>query len=217
MTRVRIAWAALAAALAAGLAGSAAQAGSIYAKSQETGKTQPLFADQTARKVGDTLTIVINEQSKIENETNRKMDKKSSSSIKTGGTVDLANAVGTPVGKHIFDAPKTDLSTEAENKFDGQANFDSSRKVTDQITVTVQDVLPNGNMVVVGQRQREVEGDKQTVQISGVVRPIDVNFDNTILSDKVGDFHVVYKASGTETKFTRPNWLARFLNAINPF
>jgi len=191
-----------------------AEGGSIWAKAKS--RARALHSDDTARKIGDTLTIVIEERTVIENETKRSMNKDTSRSAKTGGTVDLANVVGS-VGKHIFDLPKLDLSSDSSTKFEGSANFDNDRSMLDKVTVAVQDVLPNGNLVVLGQRQREVEGDKQIIQVSGIVRPGDVDFYNSVPSSKVADFHVVYKSKGQEKRFSKPGWLARFLNIINPF
>lgn len=193
-----------------------AGAGSIWAHGQ--GRVQPLFTDQIAQRVGDSLTVIIDEESKIENQTDRTMDKKSNYNLNTSGNVVvpqfITNSKSPPVA--FVNPPVADLSLASETKFEGNAQFDSSHKVTDLITVTVQDVLPNGNLVVVGQRTRDFDGDKQIVQVSGIVRPIDILYTNSISSDKVANFHVVYKAVGRETHFTRPNWFAAFLNAINP-
>ena len=190
-----------------------ARAGSIWAKGQK--RTRQLYADDTARNVGDSITIVIAEQSKIENETTRKLDKSSSKSGKGSGTVDLGNMVNWLKGR-VWELPNVDISATASNKFDGKAEFDSDRKVTDKMTVTVEDVLPNGNLVVLGKRERTVSGDKQTIEASGIIRPSDIAFDNTIASDKVAEFKMVYKSNGQENHFTKPGWLARILNWMNP-
>lgn len=192
---------------------AAAFGGSIWAKGQ-TGAHR-LYADDTAKRVGDNLTILIEEQSKIENETTRKMDKSASRSGKGSGTVDLGNMVNWLKGR-VWEMPNVNLSAAADNKFDGKAEFDSDRKVTDKITVTVEDVLPNGNLVVLGKRDREISGDRQTILVSGIVRPSDVAFDNSVSSKKVADFRIVYKTHGQENHFTRPGWLARILNWLNP-
>jgi len=192
---------------------AAAEAGSIWAKGRAP--TRQLFADDKARHVGDTLTILIDEQSKIENETTRKMDKSSARSGQSSGTVDLGNMVNWLKGR-IWHLPNIDFSHTAANKFDGKAEFDSDRKMTDRITVTVEDVLPNGNLVVLGKRERTVNGDRQVIEASGIVRPSDVAFDNTISSKNVAEFKLIYKAAGQEAHFTAPNWLARILNILNP-
>jgi len=195
------------------LAASVAEGGSIWAKG--LARTRRLYSDDTARNVGDSLTILIEEEVKIENETTRKMDKSSARSGKGSGTVDLGNMVNWLKGR-IWKLPNVDLSATAANKFDGKAEFEDEKKITDKITVTVEDVLPNGNLVVLGRRERGISGDKQTVRVSGIVRPSDIAFTNEVSSKKVADFKMVYEARGQENYFTRPGWLARILNWLNP-
>jgi flagellar L-ring protein precursor FlgH len=71
--------------------------------------------------------------------------------------------------------------------------------------------------VVLGSRTRDVAGDKQIIQISGIVRPEDITFDNTISSSRVANFHIVHKTIGRENRFTKPGWLGRLANLLNPF
>ncbi|MHC4716271.1 MAG: flagellar basal body L-ring protein FlgH [Planctomycetota bacterium] len=210
-TSVRIGLVAAVLAVAAG----AASAGSIWKRG--TRRMKRITIDDAAREVGDVITITIRERSVIENDTSRKMDKTTSRKAGTSGTLDLANLIGQSVGKHIFDFPKLDLDFSSETKFDGNTDFGSDRSVEDKITVTVEDVLPNGNLVVFGKRQREVEGDTQIVQVSGIVRPGDIGFDNTVDSDRVANFRLVYKGQGQEPKFSKPGWVGRLLNRLNPF
>ncbi len=197
------------------LVSATASGGSIWARGHR--KDRKLAADDTARAVGDLLTIVINEESKIENDTTRTMDKSSSGKASTKGTIDPANALGLDVGEEIFNLPRLNWDGSNESAFEGESGYDSDRKVSDRITVVVEDVLPNGNMVILGKRTREVAGDTQTVQVSGIVRPSDVNFANTVSSEKVADFHIVHKTSGQENRFVNPGWLGRILNWLNPF
>jgi flagellar L-ring protein precursor FlgH len=194
-------------------AAAPALADSIWARA--AGNRAAIHTDDTARQIGDVLTIVIAESSVIDNETNRNLDKKSSRTGSADGTLDLANILW-PVGKHIFDFPKLSLNSSATNKFDGKATYDTKRTVEDKITVTVQDVLPNGNLVVLGKRHRRLAGDTQTVQASGIVRPSDVTFANTVQSDLVAEFRITYADGARENRFVKPGWLARLLNILNP-
>jgi len=199
-----------------GLWAPPAPAGSIWAKS--AARHQSLYTDDKAKDLGDSITIVIEEQSKIENETNREMDKSSSRDASLSGNYDLVNALDKLTGK-LFSlrSPDLDFEASAKNNFQGGADYDSDRSVTDQITAIVEDVLPNGNLLVLGQRERNVDGDVQIIQVSGVVRPSDIAFDNTVNSKKVADFRIVYKAKGQENRFTKPGWLGRILNLLDPF
>ncbi len=201
----------LTALVACTLAVPSADAGSIWARGNR--RDRDIQADDVARDVGDSITIVIREVSSVETDTSRGMSKSSSSSAKSAGQIDLGDFFG---GSQIT-MPEFDLSAKATNAFDGDADFDSSRTMTDQMTVTVQDVLPNGNLVVLGKRTREFGGDKQVITVSGIVRVSDVAFDNTVQSDRVAEFHIVYKNTGQQKNFINPGWLARFFNFINPW
>ena len=125
-----------------------ARAGSIWAKGQA--RSRQLYADDTARKVGDTLTITIEEESKIENQAERKMDKATGRTNVSSGTVNFGNIFG--LKNKTWTLPSANVNAAATSDFDGKTQFDNDRKVTDKITVTVEDVLPNGNLVVMGKR-----------------------------------------------------------------
>jgi flagellar L-ring protein precursor FlgH len=188
--------------------------GSIWAKAANR-RTMP-YADDKARNVGDLITIIIDERSVIENETNRTMEKSDERSASVSGNLDILRGLDAVTGK-LFSIPDMDLNASAKTKFDGGADYDTDRSMTDKITVTVEDVLPNGNLVVLGTRKRNVEGDTQTIQVSGIVRPSDVSFENDVPSKKVAEFHIVFRSKGRENRFTKPGWLAHILNFLNPF
>lgn len=196
------------------LASATARGGSIYARSSH--RARSLYADDTARYVGDIVTIVIEEHSKIESGTKRSLEKTSSRKGDLEGTFQFKDLIPSLLTQ-TFDFPKLDFDSSSQTKQEGTADYGKDRKLTDKITVTVEDVLPNGNLVVLGKRRRRVDGDFQLVQISGIVRTSDINFDNEVSSKKIADFHVVYSEGGLEKRFTNPGWLNRFLNLINPF
>ena len=178
-----------AAALALLLAPLPARAGSIFRKAR--GGVRPLTADHTARRIGDVVTVVINERSIVENESERKL--------------------------HIFDFPKLDFSSSSDTKFTGKADVDMDRSLIDEMTVTVQDVQPNGNLVVIGTRTRSVNGDTQVIQLSGIVRPVDIDDANKVKSTRVAQFHIVSRMTGQENNFRNPGWFSRVANWMNPF
>ena len=192
---------------------TSACAGSIWAKANNP---RPLYSDDIARQIGDVLTITISEQTVIANGTTRGMSKKSSRSAAIEGNWNILNVLD-KISGGLFGIPHTRISTDAETKFDGSADYDTDRKMEDLITVNVTDVLPNGNLIVVGSRDRTVAGDTHTVQISGIVRPSDISFSNNVSSENVSEFKVVFSNVGREKRFTRPGWFSRVLNMFNPF
>lgn len=194
--------------------------GSIWAKAEgrNGARAVQLYQDDAARNVGDILTVIINEQSTVENETNRTGEKESNRSITSNGTVQT-NDIGGWWGRRgtAVTLPTIGATSAASSDFDGRSEYESDRSIIDQIPVTVQDVLPNGCLVVLGTRQRQVDGDTQTIQISGIVRPSDITFANTVVSGRVADFRMVLKVHGHETRWTTPGWLGRILNWLSPW
>ncbi len=195
-------------------AAGAAYAGDIYSKA--SARTKSLYADDTARGIGDSLTILINERGVIKNSATRSGERKSERSLKLSGQQDINGTINDMTGKLFTLRNGLDVDIQGDAKFDGNASFDSDRSVIDSITVTVSDVMDNGNLIVIGQRRREVEGDKQVIQVSGIVRRADVSFNNTISSDRIADFTVVYRHMGLENRYTKPGWLDRIFNVIQP-
>ena len=200
--------------LTTGLASSLALGGSVWQKGNRMTRMQA--SDDVARDVGDVITIVINEKSVMANKINRNDEKKTDRQVKLGGMVDLGGVTG-GIGKHVLDMPQVEYASQSNAKFQGKADYGSNRSMKDMITVTVEDVLPNGNMVILGRRVREVAGDRQVIEVSGIIRPSDISFENTVDSDRVANFNIVHKTSGMDTDYTKPGWLTRAVNVINPF
>ena len=205
---------AVAALMLATLAVSQVQAGSIYSRGRA--RTQSLFTDDVARSVGDVLTIVIEEESKIENESSRNMSKSDTRAAKVENPTDLVRGINQATGK-LFELDKLDFKASSSSEFEGTADYDSDRSMEDRITVTVNDVMPNGNLLVVGERRRKVAGDTQIIEVSGIVRPSDIELDNSVSSKQVGEFNIVYRSQGQENQFTKPGWFGKVLNYLNPF
>jgi flagellar L-ring protein precursor FlgH len=79
------------------------------------------------------------------------------------------------------------------------------------------DVLPNRNLVVMGIRYRNIAGDIQTIEISGIIRPSDIAFDNTVKSEQVADFRLLTKNGGVSAPYTKQGWLGGIFDIVWPF
>jgi flagellar L-ring protein precursor FlgH len=183
---------------------SSSQAGSIWAK---RGKNmRAMYADEVARQIGDVLTVKISENSKVDNKAKRDLNKE----------MDRSTAFNGELGK-FADIGEFGMAATSGNTLNSKADYKDERKFVDSITVVVIDVLPNRNLLVMGTRNRDIGGDIQTIEVSGIVRPSDIAFDNTIKSEQVANFHIVSKNSGVSAPYTKPGWLARLLDLIWPF
>jgi len=192
---------------------SRCDAGSIWAKRDKNSKS--IYADDKACKIGDVLTIIISESSNIETEVKRILKN------------DTARTIGFDADEYLDNKPfswlpripgLTDsIDVTSSKSLTGDAKYEDERTYTDKITVVVEDIHPNGNLVVLGTRHRDVGGDKVTIQVSGIVRSRDILFDNTVRSEQVANFKLVTINEGVSENYTKPGWLASIFDALWPF
>ncbi|MEW6563025.1 MAG: flagellar basal body L-ring protein FlgH [Pseudomonadota bacterium] len=180
--------------------------GSIY---QAGYNERPLFEDRRARNVGDILTISIVEKTAA--------SKKSSSSATHAGSTDvkLPTAIvpllnSKPLLKGI------NVTGSDSDTFSGKGDSASNNDFTSTITVTVIEVLPNGNLVVSGEKQISINQGDEFVRFSGVVNPNSIN-NNTVVSTQVADAHIEYKGAGYINEAQTMGWLGRFFLSVLPF
>jgi flagellar L-ring protein precursor FlgH len=183
--------------------------GSIYAKRDET-ISRPLYSDAKATQVGDILTIVIVEQSKIDNEVERDLKKETNHELGFNGD-DFT------IEHLVPSLPDLGVKASSKKSTKGQSDYKDERTFEDSMTVVVEDVLPNGNLLVMGTRERDVAGDKQTIQLSGIVRPRDITFNNTVSSSQVANFKLVNLTEGVTEDYNNPGWLASIFDTLWPF
>jgi flagellar L-ring protein precursor FlgH len=182
------------------------QAGSIWARRDK--KMKDMYADEVARNIGDILTIKIVEESEVDNKATRTLEKKTSRNAQFSGEVGIDHIITNVPGVTLG------TGTEHTNNLDGKADYKDERSFIDYITVVVVDIMPNGNLVVSGMREREIAGDIQKMEISGIVRTEDISFDNVVESKRVGNFRITTENEGIAAPYTRPNWLGRFFDKI---
>jgi flagellar L-ring protein FlgH len=169
-----------------------------------------LFVDSKARRVGDLLTVIVSQDTDVNSQEGRGMGK--SSEAKTAFSLDSEAGGGEQAANAALD-----FRNNASRKFNGNSSFTSNQAFTDRMTVAVLDVLPNGNMVISGQRRVRVAGDERTLVITGMVRAIDIGPDNTIVSRHISELRLLYESAGPEQRFTRQGWLGRATNKVWPF
>ena len=186
---------------------STLQAGSIWARAES--KVNTLYTDDVARSIGDVLTIMIVEDSKVDNKAKRDLQKETLRSSDFNGELNI---------DHILPSiPGFTMSAESASELTSKADFKDERSFEDSVSVVVIDILPNGNLVVIGTRDRNIAGDIQTIEISGIVRPSDIAYDNTVESARVANFRIVSKNGGVSAPYTGPGWLGRIFDVVWPW
>ncbi len=185
------------------------QADSIWERREQ--RSAFLFVDNRARRAGDLLTVSVKESTGAKNSEERKLDKTTSAN----GALSFAGKTGSDGTSRSASASTSGAST-SDRSFQGSADFESDRLLVDQMTVTVTDVLPNGNLVIEGYRKRVVSNDTRLLRVTGIVRPNDIEGPNVIESKYIANFNLSYEGAGVETRFTNQGWLGRTTNRIWP-
>jgi flagellar L-ring protein precursor FlgH len=173
----------------------------------QAGGSRPLFEDRRARFMGDTITVRIKE--------NPSATKNASNNLSRSGSQSASVKAFTGMPVSGLDGLSMDMSSKTESKGSGQAA--SRATFTGDLTVTVIDVLPNGNLLVSGEKQIAIGKEQEFIRISGVVNPSFVDFTNTVDSSKIADARIEYKSSGQIAEGQVMGWLARFFLSVMPF
>jgi flagellar L-ring protein precursor FlgH len=171
-----------------------------------------MFFDQPVYDIGDHVTILINQNTIIDNSEEKKLSKQA----KISESFDFDSESGGGLGDQGASA-SLDLSNDAKRSFDAEAESTIDNRFTDRVTVTVREVLPNGNLRVSGDRKIKVDGNDRHLLFSGVVRQMDIAPNGTIGSDFVANLNVQYVGLGEHQAFVRQGWLGRGFNRIWPF
>jgi flagellar L-ring protein precursor FlgH len=104
-----------------------------------------------------------------------------------------------------------------KNSFDGSGETSRNETMTASITARVMEVTPNGNLFIKGTRQVKVNNENQIITLTGLIRPVDVSPDNTVLSSYIADAKIEYTGSGPVSDKQRPGWLLRAIDFVWPF
>jgi flagellar L-ring protein precursor FlgH len=176
----------------------AQSSGSIY----QAGYDMRLFEDNKAMRVGDILTIKFNEltEAKKKGDLNSKKDNQ------------ISFTAPSLFGTAVSALTGNDLATKVQlkNEFKGAGDADQSNSLNGDISVTVVELLPNGNLRVRGEKRVTLNQGDEYVRLSGIVRPVDVDPSNTVSSDKVADATIMYTGDGAMADASKMGWLSRF-------
>lgn len=179
-----------------------------------------LFEDSKARRIGDVLTIRLVESTNATKSSSNEISKQTSAGIDNPRILGASPQFGLP---GVLPLDRTDDNTfetslSSAHEFEGESATAQRNSLQGDITVTVADVLPNGNLVVRGEKRLNLNAGNEYVKIAGIVRPIDVQANNTVLSTRVADATIVYNGEGAEADASKIGWIARFfVSALLPF
>lgn len=177
----------------------AAETGSLF----NLATTSSLYDDTKPRGIGDIITVTLDENTNASKSADADLSKSNDASM------DPLNVGGQELnmGEYNF---SYELSND--NNFTGSAAANQSNSLSGSITVEVIEVLANGNLVIRGEKWLTLNSGDEYIRLSGTIRPDDIDFDNTIASNRISNARIQYSGTGTNQDMQEPGFLARFFN-----
>jgi len=179
----------------------------------------PLFSDHKAMHVNDIVTVVISETAQSSN-TGAKALNESDSTTLGGGLFSSTGAANSVMSKGIAKVNGfTDVgfSAESNSAYAGIGSATKDASFTTTVSARIVKVLKNGNYFISGRREILIDDQKQLVQISGVIRPYDIDQYNKIDSAQMSDAKILYKTEGDVDRATKQGWGTKIVQAVWPF
>jgi len=180
---------------------SSNNSGSIY--NVATAKT--LFQDKKALRIGDIITVVLSENTRATVNADTELSKATDVSTTAPILLDFEHTLGAALG-----APGVAL--KSSNAFKAETDSKQSNLLQGTITVTVQKVYPNGNLLIRGEKWIYLNQGKEFIRVSGLIRPEDISKDNQIQSTKIANARLHYGGTGVLAEANEEGWLSRFFN-----
>ncbi len=180
-----------------------APSGGIY----QAAGYRPLFEDRKPRYVGDVLTISINERLNASQSANSNTQRSSELETSFPGVRGVLGANINPLN----------ASVSTSNSFDGKGSTTSSNLFSGVITVSVIEVLSNGNLIVAGEKRIGIRQNSEVLKFTGVINPAQIQPGNVISSTQVADARLDYRGGGYIEEAQIKGWLSRFFDSFSPF
>lgn len=160
-----------------------------------------LFSDVRAYRVGDAVTIMIVEETIADNSASTQQNRNTSLSADAGVNIGSTDVGGT-----------VDLGTG--NNFNGRGQTTRNERFRSRLSARVIGVEPNGNLKIEGKRAFQLNGESQSITLSGFIRPVDIQNDNSIPSYNIMDLNIIYQGEGSLTETKEPGLITKFLRLL---
>ena len=172
--------------------------------------SRAFFKDQRAHQVGDILTVSVNitDKAQIANETQRSRVEAEDSGV--SNIFGATKFLNTPVPGRL-------LTTDSTTTSDGKGSVNRQEALSTNVAAVVTQLLPNGNLVVEGRQEIRVNFEMRELIVAGIVRPEDIQSDNTIDSSKIAQARIAYGGRGQITDIQQPRYGQQVSDVLLPF
>jgi flagellar L-ring protein precursor FlgH len=174
--------------------------------------SRAFFKDQRAHQVGDILTVKVKfaDKATLENETSRSRKSNEDSGVENFFGKKKLPIMNTALPTRIFTA-------DSEGSSEGKGSVDRKEELQTNVAAVVTQVLPNGNLVVEGRQEVRINFEIRELIVAGIVRPEDIESDNTIDSTKIAQARIAYGGRGQITDVQQPRYGQQVLDVLLPF
>lgn len=181
-------------------------------------KSPFFFTDKRASRVGDIITVLISESSNAKKEADTDISRQGSNTFTLPSIPGFGEILTTPTGGRArrFD-PTDTLRTTSNSTFDVETDLERTDTLSATISARVVEVFPNGNLFIEGRRELTTQNETLIIMLSGIIRPEDIDQDNTIESKFIADAKIVYTGDGVLNEAQSPGWLSRVVTKLWPF
>jgi len=178
----------------------------------------PLFSDHKAMHMHDIVTVVISEAATASNSNTKSLAEADISSL-GGGTFTATGGSDTvdDIANKLNRVGNIGFTGNSTSSFDGSGNASHNNSFDTTVSARVVKILSNGNYFISGRREILVDGEKQIIQLSGVIRPFDIDQNNQINSAQMADAKIMYKTEGDIKRATEQGWGTKLVQAVWPF
>jgi len=167
--------------------------------------TNNIYSDAKARRVGDIISVILSESTQAK--------KNAKTELKKEDAATLSPITGLNAAPITISGQSLALGLSQKNNFKGDSKSDQGNSLSGNISVNVTRVLPNGNLMIRGEKWMTLNNGNEYIRLTGVIRDTDISADNTILSGKVANARIQYSGTGTFAEVQKQGWLSRFFNS----
>lgn len=192
----------------------AASTGSVW---KDAGPTASMYSDRKAVKVGDVVTVVVQETASVSSSRSTSSEKSSTTQDQLSQLLYSAAAYGASGAPLSKGGELPGVGWSSNRSFEGAGSVSGQQTVQSRLSAVVIDRLPNGNLVIEGIRKVSYTNEQNFVILRGMIRPTDILADNTILSSRIADAEIELIAEGSLSEDQRQGWLNRLYSWLNPF
>ena len=169
-----------------------------------------LFSDNRARGIGDIVTVKISESTEITGTEDSSAESSNSHSI----NLDTSNFLSKvkDISGYL-----PNITADTSHDFSGKGDYESNRNINLELTAVVTEILANGNLIIEGNRDVNINGEKYNIKLSGILRPIDINIDNEVQSTSIANASITLEGKGFLTRAGKRGWWNRIREVVWPF